>query len=117
MGSSCTGRGWRTRAAERVCRAAAAPTCPLTPAPPPHPASPHPGVDKIGVSIEEPFSILALEVIAGTALANVRELVAMHEDTAAGVAAAANGNGGAAGAPAEADVSAAHMVTLAGAAA
>ncbi|PSC75582.1 UPF0187 chloroplastic [Micractinium conductrix] len=75
------------------------------------------GVDKIGVSIEEPFSILALEVIAGTALANVRELVAMHEDTAAGVAAAANGNGGAAGAPAEADVSAAHMVTLAGAAA
>ncbi|GAB4816433.1 hypothetical protein N2152v2_003479 [Parachlorella kessleri] len=36
------------------------------------------GVEEIGVAIEEPFTILALEAISGTALTNVRELEAMH---------------------------------------
>ena len=49
-----------------------------------HPAlPPTPGVDKIGVSIEEPFSILELETIASRALENVHELAAMHDGVAA----------------------------------
>ncbi|PSC75313.1 hypothetical protein C2E20_1391 [Micractinium conductrix] len=40
------------------------------------------GVDKIGVSIEEPFSILELETIASRALENVHELAAMHDGVA-----------------------------------
>jgi hypothetical protein len=39
-------------------------------------------VDKIGVSIEEPFSILPLASISATALANVRELAEMHDEVA-----------------------------------
>lgn len=82
------------------------------------------GIDKIGVSIEEPFSILALEAISGTALANVRELAAMHDsvDSALGGSAAAaaagstaNGAGPGANGHAAADVSAATMVALAAA--
>ncbi|KAL4428568.1 hypothetical protein ABPG77_008880 [Micractinium sp. CCAP 211/92] len=37
------------------------------------------GIDKIGVSIEEPFSILALSDIANNAAGDVRELCDMHE--------------------------------------
>ncbi|GAB4816315.1 hypothetical protein N2152v2_003361 [Parachlorella kessleri] len=37
------------------------------------------GIEEIGVSIEEPFSILALEAICETALSNVRELQANHD--------------------------------------
>lgn len=36
------------------------------------------GIDKIGVSIEEPFSILALSDIADTAAGDVHELADMH---------------------------------------
>lgn len=36
------------------------------------------GIEEIGVSIEEPFSILALEAISNTALTNVKELRATH---------------------------------------
>lgn len=77
------------------------------------------GIDKIGVSIEEPFSILALEAISGTALANVRELAAMHDsvDSALGAAgapgSAANGTGPGTNGHATPDVSAATMVAMA----
>lgn len=37
------------------------------------------GVEKIGVSVEEPFSILALEAISNTAFTNVKELKATHD--------------------------------------
>lgn len=37
------------------------------------------GIEELGVSIEEPFSILPLEAISGTILSNVRELQAMHD--------------------------------------
>ncbi|GAB4818998.1 hypothetical protein N2152v2_006044 [Parachlorella kessleri] len=37
------------------------------------------GVEEIGVAIEEPFTVLALEAISNTAYVNVKELQAMHE--------------------------------------
>ncbi|KIY95575.1 hypothetical protein MNEG_12386 [Monoraphidium neglectum] len=37
------------------------------------------GIEEIGVSIEEPFSILALQAICDSALNNVRELQAQHD--------------------------------------
>jgi predicted membrane chloride channel (bestrophin family) len=39
-----------------------------------------PGIEEIGVSIEEPFSILPLEAICGTIEANVRELQQVGEE-------------------------------------
>ena len=41
------------------------------------------GIEEIGVSIEEPFSILALEAISDSALNNARELKAQHDLEAA----------------------------------
>jgi hypothetical protein len=49
----------------------------------------HPGIEEIGVSIEEPFSILPLDAISGSVLTNVRELQATH-DAAAGATGAAD---------------------------
>ncbi|KAI8476730.1 MAG: Bestrophin, RFP-TM, chloride channel-domain-containing protein [Monoraphidium minutum] len=39
------------------------------------------GIEEIGVSIEEPFSILALQAICDSALGNTRELQAQHDLT------------------------------------
>jgi hypothetical protein len=47
--------------------------------PPTNPTPPPPGIEEIGVSIEEPFSILALEAISDSALNNTRELKAQHD--------------------------------------
>lgn len=50
------------------------------------------GIDKIGVSIEEPHSILAYEAICDSILASVRELHAMH-DPPAHTSGSGSGNG------------------------
>jgi hypothetical protein len=42
----------------------------------------HAGIEEIGVAIEEPFSVLALEAICNTALSNVRELQSTHSSSA-----------------------------------
>jgi hypothetical protein len=42
------------------------------------------GIKEITITLEEPFSVLALEAIANTAVANVRELQAMHGASPAG---------------------------------
>ena len=49
-------------------------------APSPLPA----GIEEIGVSVEEPFTILPLEVISRTIEGNVKELLAMHSAEAKG---------------------------------
>ncbi|KAI8464599.1 MAG: Bestrophin, RFP-TM, chloride channel-domain-containing protein [Monoraphidium minutum] len=68
------------------------------------------GIEEIGVSIEEPFSILPLETISETALTNARELAAHHGGGPAPAAAA-----GAAAEPAP--LSAAQLIQMAAAAA